>query len=462
VATYHCGGSFRDPCGFIFQQNGALYRQINQCYQDEYDALMSSPLYEELTTSKRLIPHAEVAAAPEAPTVVYKVIQPVAIPFISYPYEWSFSQLKHAALLTLSIQQTAMTSGMSLKDASAYNVQFYQGQPIFIDTLSFECYREGEPWVAYRQFCQHFLAPLALMAYTDIRLSQLLRVHIDGIPLDLTRKLLPRRTLLRFPLLLHLHLHAASFSHFAKKSDKVAARHNVSRQALLGLIDSLASGIRGLRWRPAGTEWAEYYQDTNYSTEAFQQKHEFVAACVDEFTPANVWDVGANTGEFSRLATARRIPTVAFDSDHAAVEQAYLAARKSGDTCLLPLLLDLTNPSPAQGWHHQERQSLQDRAPVDMAFALALIHHLAIGNNVPFPQIARFFSAICRSLIIEFVPKTDTQVQRLLVTRKDIFDNYTQEHFEAAFEQEFIIKRVQPIRNSQRILYLMTAKGLSS
>lgn len=458
MATYHCGSSFRDPCGFLFQRNGALYRQINQCYRDEYDTLMSSPLYEELTASKRLIPHTEVTIAPEVPSVAYKVIQPVVVPLISYPYEWSFSQLKHAALLTLNIQQTAMTYGMSLKDASAYNVQFYQGQPIFIDTLSFERYREGEPWVAYRQFCQHFLAPLALMAYTDIRLSQLLRVYIDGMPLDLARKLLPRRTLLRFPLLLHLHLHAASFSHFAKKAEKVAVRHKVSRQALLGLLDSLASGIRSLRWRPAGTEWADYYQDTNYSTEAFQQKHEFVAACVDELQPATVWDIGANTGEFSRLASARKILTVAFDSDPAAVEQAYLAVRKSGDACLLPLLLDLTNPSPALGWHHQERQSLQDRAPVDLAFALALIHHLAIGNNVPFRQIARFFSAIGRSLIIEFVPKTDSQVQRLLVTRKDVFDDYTQEAFECAFQEMFFIQKSIQIQESERRLYLMTLR----
>ncbi|GAK50560.1 nodulation protein NoeA-related protein [Candidatus Moduliflexus flocculans] len=450
--------SFRDPSGFVFQRNRTLYRQINRSYREEYDALMSSLLYEELVASKRLIPHIETRLEPEDPAVAYKVIQPVAIPFISYPYEWAFSQLKHAALLTLNIQQTAMKYGMSLKDASAYNIQFYQGQPIFIDTLSFERYREGEPWVAYRQFCQHFLAPLALMAYTDIRLSQLLRVYIDGIPLDLARKLLPRRTLFRFSLLLHLHLHAASFSHFAKKTETVSTRSVMSRQAMLGLIDSLASGIRGLRWRPAGTEWAEYYHDTNYSTGAFQQKHEFVAACLDELQPANVWDIGANTGEFSRLASARQIPTVAFDSDPAAVEQAYLTARKSGDTYLLPLLLDLTNPSPAQGWHHQERQSLQDRAPADLAFALALIHHLAIGNNVPFRQIARFFSAICRALIIEFVPKTDSQVQRLLITRKDVFDDYTQEAFERAFQERFHIKHSIQMQESERRLYLITVR----
>ncbi len=201
--------SFRDPSGFLFSRSGTLYRQVNQSYRTHYEALMSSGLYQELVKSGRLVVHQLADIPAEIPELAYQVIQPVRIPFISYPYEWSFSQLKDAALCTLAIQKTALEKGMSLKDSSAYNIQFHQGQPTLIDTLSFEVYREGEPWIAYRQFCQHFLAPLALMAYVDIRLSQLLRTYVDGIPLDLASRLLPRRTKYNLALATHIHLHAA-------------------------------------------------------------------------------------------------------------------------------------------------------------------------------------------------------------------------------------------------------------
>src|SRR6185436_4959816 len=185
--------SFRDPSGFLFSRGGILYRQVNRAYQKEYARLMESGLYEKLVKAGLLIPHVEVDQPPAVEVDALKVIQPDRVPFISYPYEWSFGQLKSAALATLSIQKRALKMGMSLKDASAYNIQFVHGKATLIDTLSFEVYEEGEPWVAYRQFCQHFLAPLALMALKDVRLNQLLRVYIDGVPLDLVSELLPTR-----------------------------------------------------------------------------------------------------------------------------------------------------------------------------------------------------------------------------------------------------------------------------
>lgn len=219
--------SFRDPSGFIFRHNGALYRQINTTYRENYQTLMKSGLYDDLTRAQLLIPHEEVAVEPAEPSIAYKVIRPEPLQFISYPYERCFSQLKDTALTTLAIQKRALKHGMSLKDCSAYNIQFHRGRPVFIDTLSFEIYREGEPWVAYRQFCQHFLSPLALIAHRDVRLNQLLRVYIDGIPLDLTSRLLPARTKLNFAILSHIHLHAASQKHYANKAvdkSKIARR----------------------------------------------------------------------------------------------------------------------------------------------------------------------------------------------------------------------------------------------
>ncbi len=200
--------SFRDPCGFLFYEGSRLLRQVNACCQKDYDHLMSSGLYNALVEKRLLIPHKEIAGHNGLTASAYKVIEPEKVGVITYAYEWCFSQLKDAAVATLEIQKTALQHGMTLKDASAYNIQFHQGRPVFIDTLSFEIYQEGKPWEAYKQFCQHFLAPLALMSYTDIRLNQLLKLYLDGVPLDLASRLLPFKTRLSFSTLMHLHLHA--------------------------------------------------------------------------------------------------------------------------------------------------------------------------------------------------------------------------------------------------------------
>lgn len=457
------GASFRDPSGFLFTtRSGVLYRQVNHAYQEHYDRLVGSGLYAELVGAGLLVPHEEVEAPAAAPDLAYKILRPEPVGFISYPYEWSFSQLKDAALVTLEIQKRALAHGLSLKDSSAYNIQFHHGRPALIDTLSFEVYREGRPWDAYRQFCQHFLAPLSLMAYRDIRLGQLLRVYIDGVPLDLAQALLPGRTRLIIPLLLHIHLHAAAQKRYAGATAVPAASgqsRQVSQTAFLGLVDSLEGAVRRLRWSPGGTEWGEYYQETNYTPAGQQHKAQLVQAMLDRVQPTNVWDLGANTGRFSRLAAGRGIPTVAFDVDPGAVEKNYLEGKAAGERSLLPLLMDLTNPSPGQGWQHRERLSLLERGPADMVLALALIHHLAIANNVPLAHLADFFRQAGRWLVIEFVPRGDSQVQRMLATRADIFGAYTVENFEAAFGQYFVIHQSEPVQDSERRLYLLERRA---
>jgi hypothetical protein len=446
--------SFRDPSGFVFRRDGLIYRQVNAVYKEDYDRLMDSGLHKGLVEEGLIIPHEEVALQDAASLTAYKVIRPEQIGFVSYPYEWSFSQFKDAALTTLNIQKKALEFGMSLKDCSAYNIQFIKGKPVFIDTLSFEMYKEGSPWVAYRQFCQHFLAPLALMSYRDVRLGQLSRVHLDGVPLDLASPLLPFRTRFSFSLLSNIHLHARSQTHYADK--RVSTRRpKLSRLGFIGIINSLESGVKGLKWNPGGTEWGDYYQDTNYSTEAFQHKKQIVADFVEAIHPGSVWDLGANTGVFSRIAADKGIQTISFDIDPAAVEKNYLECRRRNEKNLLPLLSDLTNPSPGIGWQNRERMSLAERGPADAVLALALVHHLAISNNTPFAKIAEFFASICHSLIVEFVPKSDSQVQRLLATREDIFVDYTQQAFEGDFAKRFVVERSQPITGSERSLYLM-------
>lgn len=453
-------GSFRDPSGFLFQHNGTLFRQVNQSYASEYLRLMQSGLYASLTKNNFLIPHRQVPS----PNSVNKktrtsliTLQPERIPFISYPYEWCFSQLKDAALLTLKIQKLALSHNMTLKDATAYNVQFFNGNPVFVDTLSFATYLEGKPWLPYKQFCQHFLAPLALMAYRDIRLQHLLRIYMDGIPLDLASHLLPKRSYLKISLLSHIHLHAKAQQHFSGKLRKSKPR-KFSQLALLGLMDSLEQAVCQIPFPSPRSTWISYYANTNYSEESMESKKQLVGEFLDDVHPSSVWDFGANTGTFSQLSCRKGILTVSFEADPLCVENHYLRNKGTGTIQGLPLVMDLTNPSPSMGWANQERDSLIARGPVDTVLALAIIHHLAISNNLHFRQIAEFFTEVCRALIIEFVPKSDSQVQRLLQTREDIFPGYTQCNFEKVFGQYFQILRTKIIPHSNRVLYLMCNK----
>lgn len=453
--TERLGGSFRDPSGFIFTRGGVLYRQVNKAYQKAYDRLMNGGVYDTLTLKGMLIPHEEVDEPAADPALAYRVIRPEVVPFISYPYEWSFSQLKDAALLTLASARVALEKGMILKDASAYNIQFVGGKPLLIDTLSFDLYQEGAPWDAYRQFCQHFLAPLALASMVDIRLTQLLRVYIDGIPLDLAGALLPGKTRLGLGgLAVHIHLHAKAQQQYSDKQATQAAALKLSKPALLNIFNGLEKTIEPLKWEPKGTEWGEYYSITNYTDDSLKTKGQIVGQFVELAEPRTAWDLGANNGLFSRELSRRGVETAASDIDPAAVEQNYLAIKAGSETHLLPLVIDLTNPSPALGWAHRERSSMLQRGPVDLVMALALIHHLAISNNVPLPVVADFMARAGRWAIVEFVPKNDSQVKRLLATRKDIFDKYTEEGFEEAFALYFTQERKVPIPGSQRTLYL--------
>jgi hypothetical protein len=453
--------SFRDPAGFVFRRDGVLFRQVNEVHRSHFDLLTSSGLYDALTGAGLLIPHELVDDEPAA-AGAYRIIRPRPVAFISYPYEWCFSQLRDAARATLRIQSAALEHGMTLRDASAFNMQFDRGRPLLIDTLSFESLVEGRPWIAYRQFCQHFLAPLALMSYRDARLGLLLREHLDGVPLDLAAQLLPKGARLRPPLLLHVFSHAKSQRRHAADDRPAAAARRGGRfsvQAFRGLLDSLRAGIEGLSLPSGFSEWRNYYDEaTHYSDRASKHKEELVDACIAESSPDTVWDLGANVGRFSRLATARGIPTVAFDVDPACVDEAYRRAAADGEPNLLPLVLDLANPSPAIGWANRERMTVEERGPADLVLALALVHHLAIGNNVPLESLAAFLGGIGRRVAIEFVPKEDEKVQRLLMNREDVFPDYTMEGFERSMSVRFDVLRKLPIDDSPRTLYLLRAR----
>jgi ribosomal protein L11 methylase PrmA len=455
--------SFRDPSGFVFRFNGEIYRQVNLTYAEEYDFLMSSGLYDNLTKNGSLVPHQEIEPR-ELPSAVdsdrYKIIKPTLVPYVSYPYEWCFSQLKDAALLTLSIQETALEHGAVLKDATAYNVQFVGSKPIFIDTLSFERYRAGEPWIAYRQFCQHFLGPLALMARSDVRLRHLLRSYLDGLPLDLVSGLLPRRTLANYSFLAHIHLHSSSQKRHqddARDSSSVKKTVNMSKTMQLALVASLRKAVMKCQLGEMKTEWGDYYEDTNYSSDSMSGKERLIDSLVKTHVGDNetIHDVGGNTGKFSRLVASSGRYVLSHDIDELAVERNYLYNKKNGIKNVLPLVLDLGNPTPGLGWTLAERDSLIQRINSDVIMALALIHHIVISNNVPMAALAKFFYILASKLIIEFVPKEDSQVKRLLATREDIFPRYDIEQFEIEFGRYFTIVDKRSIQDTERTLFVM-------
>ncbi len=452
--------SFRDPCGFLFWQSDRLYRQINPAGARDYDLLMTGGLYAELVGKGRLIPHAEDEIAKSPDGRAYRIVRPEMIPYISYPYEWCFEQYRDAALLTLDIALCALDKGMILKDAASYNVQFRGGSPVFIDTLSFTRYREGQTWDAYGQFCRHFLAPLLLMSGVSPSCAKMTVLYIDGIPLELASAIMGGKWKWRPSVYLHLYLHARQVvgASSGKKIKKIA----IPLISLKTIIANLRKLIAKLKSPRGDTEWAAYYDTMlNYSDEVFKYKGVLVARFLDTCDAKSVCDIGANRGEFSKYAAERTGGhVVAYDVDHTAVNQHYLYVRANKKANVLPLVIDLTNPSPAIGWANEERKPLEKRANFDCIMALALIHHLAISNNVPLEKVAENFSRLGRHLIIEFVPKEDSQMKKLLLNREDIFENYNEAGFESAFARYFELVKKEPITGSTRILYLYKTNSM--
>lgn len=443
--------SFKDKDAIVFRKNNSVYRKIFYSYKENYDMLINSGLYTRLTTANLLVSHTEVE---NEFNDVYKVIKPEEV-FISYPWEWSFSQLKNAALTTIEIQKLALEYGMSLKDANCYNIQFHGTNPILIDTTSFEKYNSDEPWVAYKQFCENFLAPLALMAYTDISLNKLFLSNINGIPLELTSKLLPLKSIFNIGILCNIHLHSKVQNKYHQATSQ-KIKVNLSKNSQIALLNNLSDCIKKLELPNYKTEWENYYNDTNYNEKSFNHKKLIISEFEKEIKPKKVIDFGANTGLFSRMFKNSADFILALDIDPLAVEQNYKQCIKEHDNKVFPLLFDLTNPSPSIGWDCKERITLPERlSNINLVMALALIHHLRITYNIPFKKIAEYFSQFAPYLIIEFVKKDDSQIQKMLLNREDVFDDYTVENFENTFNNYYQIVHKEEIIDTQRTLYLM-------
>ena len=449
--------SYRDPSGFMFKMEGVYYRQVNNFFKKDFDHFISSGCYDELVKTGLLIPHETINENLTGSADWYRTLKPEQLQFVSYPYEWSFDMLKDAALLTLNILKKALEKGMILKDATPYNIQFHRGRMVFIDTLSFEIYNEEEPWVAYRQFCESFLGPLLLMHYKKTPLQQLMLAWPDGIPLSALQVLLPAKSRFSFHTYLHIHLNA-KFNKKPKSPNKQTIRF--SRKKLNNLIDSLEILIKKLRLPPHTSTWSAYYEEAAERSNYLTEKKRIIIEWLDKIDSVKTAaDLGANNGEFSYLLAEKKITTLAGDFDPYCINDLYNNLKNKNNQNILPLLVDLSNPTPATGFNNEERPSFLSRCKFDLLIALALIHHLAVSKNIPFSKLIELFGLITtKYLIIEFVPKSDEKVQLLLQNRKDIFTNYNSQEFEKYFEKRFKITSKAPIADSGRTLYLMEKK----
>lgn len=447
--------SYRDNNGFVFVETGTLLRYIHPQYLETYNYLMESGLYEELTKKKWLVPHQALAFHELVNKNGGIVIQPEKIPFISYAYEWPFDMWRDAAVLTLDIALAALKKDMILKDATPFNVQFANGLPIFIDTLSFDKYDETQPWIAYRQFCESFLAPLLLMHYQHPDLGKLFTLYPNGIPLEVVVKLLPGRSKWNINCYLHIHLQANA----AKKAGNAKKRQQIfSRKKMEVLLNGLRNYVNNLSLKKAKTTWDDYYSETILGKEYFDAKVELVKQFTDEIEFTTAIDLGANDGPFSKLLKEKAALVIATDFDPNCINHLYQQVKKEKIDVILPLVVDLLSPSPAIGWNNVERSSINERFRSDLVMALALVHHLAIAKNVPLHFIADWLHPMATYLIIEFVPKQDEKVQLLLQNREDIFDDYTLENFKTIFERKYDFLKEATVGNTNRLLFLMKRK----
>lgn len=448
--------SYKDRDGFVFRHADKFYRSINASYFDNYHLLMQSGLYAQLTKKKWLLPHEEITGDAVLNNPETIIILPQQLQFISYAYEWSFAMWQDAALLTLNIAAAAIEKGMLLKDATPFNIQFINGKPIFIDTLSFEQYDAQQPWVAYRQFCECFVAPLLLQQYCDVEMAKLFAVYPNGIPLQIVKTLLPRRAKWNLHNYLHVYLQATVKTGRQKQNEHAAQKF--SRQKMQVLLNSLISYVTKMHPKKSKTTWDDYYDGTILSNAYLQEKTRLVQRFADAVAFDTLVDLGANDGHFSLLFQKTGKQIISVDADVNCINALYEKIKKEKIGNILPLINVLNNPSPAIGWNNAERASFTERIKGDMIFALALVHHLAIGCNVPLHMIAEWLLPMGEYLLIEFVPKSDEKVQLLLQNRKDIFDTYTISDFEMVFAKHYKFLLQEKIQGTERVLYLMEKK----
>lgn len=453
-------GSFRDRSARVFLQDGEVLRGLNERALDQWNALSSTAFFRRfvadggLVATERLDPSQR--PLPAAAGEWAAVLRHETIPFVSYPYEWSFGMLRDAALLQLDLLLAALDEGMTLKDASAYNVQWRGAKPVFVDIGSFERRPAGEPWIGYRQFCQLFLYPLLLTAYRDIPFHPWLRGSLEGIDPQSCLNTLGLAARLKAGVLSHVYLQARAQAAYGGtrrdvKADLRAAGFDSA------LIKANAARLRkliaGLTWKRGRSTWSEYTKCGHYEAADAEAKRRFVGRAAATGDRRLVWDLGCNTGTFSRIAAEHARYVVAVDADHLAVERLYGALNAEGNTRILPLVGNLADPSPDLGWRNLERKRLAARGRPDLVLALALIHHVVIGANIPLAEFVDWLADLGADIVVEFVTREDPMVGVLLRNKEDQYADYQLDVFERCLRSRCEIVEREALGSGTRVMY---------
>lgn len=451
-------GSFRDKANRVFYNGKDVLRALDRQALEHWRLLESKSFYQALSREGKIIPTqpASLDLLPNAEEAGWAaVLHHERIPFISYPYEWSFGMLKDAALLQLELLSTALKEDMVLKDASAFNIQWKGCRPIFIDVPSFVPWIPGSPWAAYRQFCEHFLNPLFLQAYRGIPFQPWLYGSLGGISVEDGSRLLAR-DFFKPGVLTDVLLHARFQRYYASTSRRIRDDLHTSgfrKDLIQANLTRLTKIVGRLSCKPSRSVWSDYAETRNYAPQAYDQKKAFVETAVKEKRRRLVWDLGCNTGDFSRLAAPYADEVIAVDGDAKVTDMLFQSLKIGGPSNILSLTLDVTDAPAGRGWLGRERKAFVDRGTPDLILCLALVHHVAIGSNIPLKEWIQWLASFGADLVIEFVSPEDPMVERLLRNKDAIHADYTAEHFEAVLACYFKINRRQPLGTGLRILY---------
>jgi SAM-dependent methyltransferase len=458
-------GSFRDRKAKVFYHKGGVYRVLSRAAMSDWKALSATRFFPRFSGDGKIV-RTEIVNSFDSPEVQPQgqwvgVLKHERIPFISYPYEWSFGMLKDAGLLQLELLLEALKENLILKDSSAFNVQWRGSVPAFIDITSFEKLAPGEPWVGYRQFCQLFLYPLLLQAYKDVPFQLWLRGSLDGIESEHLVRLMSARDFLRPGVFTHVFMQARMQSRFGNSQRDVKTdlrKAGFSKQLIVSNLKRIKKLIQGLKWEPEKSVWADYAITNSYSEEESERKAAFVREVVHSRFWELTWDLGCNTGVFSRIAAENARYVVALDADQLAVERLFRELKAEGIKTILPLLNNLADPSPNLGWRGLERKSLANRGKPDLVLCLALIHHLVISANIPLGEFVEWLAGLGGDLVIEFITKEDAMVQTLLRNKEDNYSDYNKEFFEECLSKAFDLVRHERLDSGRRILYYAKLK----
>jgi len=458
-------GSYRDRNGCVFYRGNRIFRGLSKAALENWEALQRAPFFEANRKSGKIVDTWSVDPQKEglAEGSWAGIVEHARIPFISYPYEWPFGMLKDAALLHLDLMCQALACGMILRDSSPYNIQWNGVQPVFIDIPSFAPLRKGEPWVGYRQFCELFLYPLMLQAYKGADFRPWLRGRIDGIPAEDMRRLMSARDLLRPGVLLHVVAQSALQQRYSSKGVNVKsqlATAGFDKSLIKRNVNKLADLVAKLVPPPIKTEWSDYDRTHSYDEKEFQRKLEFVRAAAATRRWRLVWDLGCNTGTFSRVAAEHADYVVAMDGDWMAIERFYQHEKAgAASRTILPLVVNLADASPNQGWRGAERKGLAERGRPELTLCLALIHHIVISANIPLADFIDWLASLGTAVVIEFVGRDDEMVQILLANRDDQYDDYQPDIFRQLLAARFDIRAEQDLKSGKRRIYFAEPKA---